>query len=139
MQKDDRLRIGISGTRTWENRTAIKTFISKLKHHTNQSVVVVGLGDKCGVDPLVKKYALEFGYQYLEANLAHTPHNLYSLMSEHFYDKPFHAKNIYLRNKVFANFVDSCVLFDDQSGHNRNLVNLIGQLNKQGKRVITIT
>lgn len=126
------------GTRTWENRAKIKTFIYDIRKYTDKQVTIVGLGDRHGADPLVKKYALEFGYQYQEVNPPHTPCNLYSLMSEHFYDKPYHAKNVYLQNKIFATVVDSCIVFDDTGGRDKNITRLVNQLNKQGKKVVTI-
>jgi len=138
MDREDKLRIGITGTRTWENRTKIKTFIFKLKEHTTRPIVIVSLGEKNGADRYAKKYALELGYGYEEVNAPHTPRNLYSVMSESFHDKPYSPKNFYLRNKVFASIVESCVVFDDKVGTDSNLSRIITQLNRAHKKVVTI-
>ena len=117
----------------------IKTFIHKLKSQTNETITIVGLGDKNGADKHVKKYALELGYDYREMNPAHTPKNLYSLMTEAYYDKPYQAKNFHQQVKIFASVVESCVVFDDTNQQDKKIINVIKQLNKTKKKAVIIT
>ena len=138
MKSEEKMKIGITGTRTWGNRSLIKTFIFKLRSQTTRPIVIVGLGDKHGADPLIKKFALEFDYPYQEVNAPHTVRNLYSLMPEAFYDKPYSPKNFYLRNKVFATYVDSCVVFDDCNGTDVGMTRVISLMDKLKKQVVIV-
>jgi hypothetical protein len=99
----------------------------------------VGLGDKDGADKYVKKFALEFGLEYKETNLPHTPQNLYSLLSENFYNKPYSPKNFPMRNKIFVNYVDKCVIFDDTNGRDKKLGLLMKSINSSRKKVVIMT
>ena len=131
--------LGIVGSKTYENKMKIKTFIHRLKSQTNETITIVSLGDKNGADKHVKKYALELGYDYREMNPAHTPKNLYSLMTEAYYDKPYQAKNFHQQVKIFASVVESCVVFDDTNQQDKKVINVIKQLNKTKKKAVIIT
>ena len=50
------LRVGIVGSRKYENRRKIKEFIFKLKNEKGVDTVVVGNGGKSGAGKYVKKY-----------------------------------------------------------------------------------
>jgi len=117
----------------------IKTFIHKLREQTDSEIVIVSLGDKNGADKYIKKYALEFGYQYQEMNPAHTPKSLYSIMAEGYYNKPYQAKNFYLQAQIFSKYVDSCVIFDDSNTNDKKVANLIEQLTKAKKKTVIVT
>jgi len=138
MKSEEKMKIGITGTRTWGNRSLIKTFIFKLRSQTPHPITIVGLGEKHGADPYVKKFALELDYPYQEINAPHTVHNLYSVMAEGFYNKPYSPKNFYLRNKVFAIHVDSCVIFDDSNGTDVAMQRVISHMDKLKKRVVIL-
>jgi len=131
--------LGIVGSKTYENKMKIKTFIHKLKSQTDQSITIVSLGDKNGADKHVRKYALELGYEYREMNPAHTPKNLYSLMTEAYYDKPYQAKNFHQQLKIFASVVESCVVFDDTDQQDKKVINVLKQMNKVKKKAVIIT
>jgi 3-deoxy-D-arabino-heptulosonate 7-phosphate (DAHP) synthase len=117
----------------------IKNFIFKLKDQTQEAITIVGLGDRNGADKYVKKFALELGYEYREMNPAHTTKNLYSLMTESYYDKPYQPKNLHQQAKIFSNFVDSCVLFDDTNQQDKKVNNLLKHLNKARKRTVIVS
>ncbi len=133
------MMLGIVGSKTYENKMKIKTFIHKLKSQTDQSITIVSLGDKNGADKHVRKYALELGYEYREMNPAHTPKNLYSLMTEAYYDKPYQAKNFHQQLKIFASVVESCVVFDDTDQQDKKVINVLKQMNKVKKKAVIIT
>ena len=132
------LKLGITGTKTFENKVKIKEFIFRVKSQTDRPIVIVGLGDYAGADRHIKKYALEFGYKYEEFNLPHTPKNLYSIMAESFYDKPFNVKNIHVRNKIYSNYIDSCVIFDDSGLKDKKINAINRELKRAKKRCIVI-
>ena len=131
--------IGITGTKTYENKLKIKTFIHKLKEQTEHSIVIVSLGDRNGADLYIKKYALELGYTYREMNAPHTPKNLYSLMSESYYGKPYNNKSYHLRGQIYCSYIDKCVVFDDSNTTDKKVNNLLKQLKKVRKKAVIIT
>ena len=133
------IRIGITGSRTFENKIKIKTIIFKLKERTQDAIEIVSLGDKNGADKHIKKYALELGYEYREMNPAHTPKTLYSLMTEGYYDKPYAVKNLHQQLKIFSQYVDNCIVLDDTNGQDKKVQNVLKQLIKSNKKAIIIT
>ena len=112
--------------------------IFKIKQELNEDVVIVGIGDKHGADKYVRKFALEMGYAYKEANLPHTPQTLYSLMTESFYNKPYNVKNFFLRNQTYARYVDKLIVFDDSNGSDKKINNLIEAVSRSKKKVVVI-
>lgn len=98
----------------------------------------MSLGERNGADSHIKKYALELGYQYEEHNLPHTNKNLYSVMQESFYDKQYAPKNIFLRDKIFAQSIDMCVVFDDGAVLDKKCENIIKEINKKKRKVVII-
>lgn len=135
----NKLTLGITGSKTFEGKSKIKNFIHKLRENFDGDITIVGLGDKNGADKYVKKYALELGYDYKELNPPHTTQNLYSLMSENFYNKPYSAKNLFTNSKIFCSYIDKCVMFDDTNTTDKKVHNLIKQLTRLKKKTIILT
>ena len=76
----EEVRVGIVGSRLYENKLKIKEFVFKLKQKfdgENKRVIVVSGGCKDGADKYAKKYALEFGLDYEEYPPAHQQHSMY--------------------------------------------------------------
>jgi hypothetical protein len=136
-QTEKPLRIGITGGRTYENKIQIKKFLHKLKEQSN-SVVVVCLGDTNGADKYIRKYALELGHQYEECNPEYTTKNLYSILSEAHYGKPYTPKSIHVRDKVFCMYVDKCVVFDNTNMTDVKIVNLVKLFTRRNKPLIVL-
>lgn len=132
----EKLVLGVTGSKTFENKRKIKEFIHKLKNTPDVEVEIVSLGDRHGADQHVKKFALEMGLAYRELNAAHTTKNLYSLMSEAYYDKPYHPRNFHQQIKIFSQFVSKCVVFDDTGTTDKKVQNLLKQLTKLKKKTI---
>lgn len=132
-------KVGITGDKLYEDRYKIKEFIFGLKSRIKGEIEIVGLGDLNGADKHVKKYALELGCSYKEANLPHTQKNLYSLMPESFYGKPYAPRNTFVRDKIYATYVDMGVLFDIQNPVGRKCANLLKEFNKLKKNVVVIS
>jgi len=131
--------IGLTGSKTFENKRKIKEFIFKLKEYKETEVTIIGMGDLLGADKYVKKYALEMGFIYKEMNAPHTVKNLYSLMSDAYYDKPYTNKNLFLRNQIYCKYIDKCVIFDDTNLTDKKIINVVNQLTKLRKKAIIIT
>ena len=132
------VRLGITGTVTFENKIKIKNFIHKVKQNLTEDVQIVGLGDKNGADKYIRKYALELGCTYKEANLPHTSPTLYSMMTEGFYNKPYHVRNFFLRNQTFARYIDKLVVFDDSQGVDKKVANILKAASKAHKKTIVV-
>lgn len=131
--------IGLTGSKTFENKRKIKEFIFKLKEYKETEVTIIGMGDLLGADRHIKKYALEMGFVYKEMNAPHTVKNLYSLMSDGYYDKPYSNKNLFLRNQIYCKYIDKCVIFDDTNLTDKKIVNVVNQLTKLRKKSIIIS
>ena len=73
------LRVGIVGSRKYENRKKIKDFIFKLKNEKGTDTIIVSGGCvRHAADRYAKKYALELGLQYQEFPPFHENWNIYS-------------------------------------------------------------
>lgn len=137
-QENKQIKIGITGGRTYENKIQIKKFIHELKKQTHQNIAIVSLGDTNGADKYIKKYALELGYVYQECNPEYTSKNLYSILSEAHYGKPYTPKSVHVRDKIFCMYVDKCVVFDNSNMTDIKIVNLVKLFTRRKKPLIVI-
>ena len=114
------MKVAITGSRYYENIRKIKLTLFELKRKFGTDLIVISGGDQYGTDKFVKKYALEFGINYQEYNPAHTPKNLYSAMSDDYYEKPYHVSQFHHRNMLIAKACDVMMAFipdgDDANG-----------------------
>jgi len=105
------VKIGIVGSRRYENKKRIKDFIFKIKQEKGEDTIIVSGGCKDGADKYAKKYALELGLQYEEYPPFHDVHNLYCTMPSSRYSRPYSIKNFHARNKIIAGTSDFVVAF----------------------------
>ena len=108
------MRVAIVGSRRYENRNKIKKFIFRLIEKYGKEVTVISGGCKDGADRYAKKYALELGAQYREYPPFHEVHNLYCVLPENCYSKPYNVKYFFVRNKQIAQNSDIIVGFIPQ-------------------------
>ena len=132
------MKIGIVGSRRYENKKKIKDFIFKLKQEYGTDTVIVSGGCKNGADKYAKKYALELGLQYEEYPPFHEGHNLFCTLPASRYGKPYQVKNYFARNKIIAGTSDIVVGFIPK-GHVSNGTNsTLKYAEKFGKKTIII-
>ena len=131
------MRIGIIGSRTYENKRKIKETIYRLRQRFNGDLTIVSGGCQDGADKFAKKYALELDCKYIEFNPAHTQRNLYSALHDAYYGKEYAAKWFFQRNKMLASYVDYLIAFMDTETN--GTVNTIKEARKKGKKVVIIT
>ena len=132
------MKIGIVGSRRYENRKRIKDFIFKIKQEKGEDTIIVSGGCKDGADRYAKKYALELGLQYEEYPPFHEGHNLFCILPESRYGKPYSVKNYFARNKIIAGTSDIVVGFIPE-GHVSNGTNsTLKYAEKFGKKTIII-
>ena len=133
------MKIGIVGSRQYENKRKIKETIFQLKNKFGDDLVIFSGGCLDGADKYAKKYALELGCNYVEVNPSHTPKNLYSYMRENWYGKKYSPKNFYVRNKIFAKSVDRLIAFVENGDNAKGTANTVNYAVEFNKKVIVIT
>ena len=133
------MKIGIVGSRRYENKKKIKDFIFKLKQEHGEDTIIVSGGCKDGADRYAKKYALELGLQYEEYPPFHEVHNLYCTISANRYSKPYSVKNFFARNKIIAGTSDMVVGFIPDGIEGRGTLNTIEYAKKFDKKYIIIS
>jgi len=133
------MKVAIIGSRMYENTRKMKDTLFQLKRKFGDKLIIISGGAKDGADKFARKYALEFGIKYKEFNPAHTIKNLYSAMSETYYEKPYHVSQFHHRNMLIARDCDVMIAFiaigDDSNGS----MSAIKQAKKLNKPVTIIT
>ena len=132
------LKVGIVGSRKYENRNKIKEFIFKLKQDKGNDTIIVSGGCPKGADFYAKKYALELGLQYEEYPPAHQAHNLYCPLHERNYGKPYSVKNFFARNKQIAIHSEYVVAFIPRGVKSNGSMSTIKYAKKFGKNTLVI-
>ena len=134
----EKVRVGIVGSRLYENKLKIKEFIFKLKEEKGPNTIIVSGGCPKGADFYAKKYALELGLQYEEYPPAHQAHNLYCPLHERNYGKPYSVKNFFARNKQIAIHSEYVVAFIPRGVESPGSVSTINYAKKFGKKTLVI-
>jgi len=129
------LRIGVTGSSKYENKRKIKEFLFKFKEQ--KGVEVISRGNKDGADKYVKKYALDFGLNYVEVPAAHTARSLYSQLPEAYFNKPFSIRNYFIQQTIYIKQCDKFIIFGTDG--DRVINNLLNAINKVQKNIIIIT
>jgi len=132
------IRVGIVGSRKYENRKKIKEFIFKLKTDKGADTIIVSGGCKTGADRYAKKYALELGLQYQEFPPFHETWNIYCPKDKRDYGKPYSVKNFFARNKIIAAYSDYVVAFIPRGVESRGSMSTINYAKKFGKKHLVI-
>lgn len=109
--KREGMRIALIGDERYENRGEIKDLIWKLKQKFGDQLVILSRGNKMGIEKWVRKFCIEMDVKYIEYNLASTSMNLYSGMSEEYYDKPYHATQKLHQYDLIAQNADKIMYF----------------------------
>ena len=132
------MKVGIVGSRRYENKKKIKDFVFRIKEQYGSDTIIVSGGCKTGADKYAKKYALELGLQYEEYPPAHFPHNLYCPLPESRYGKPYGVKNFHARNKIIAGTSDVVAAFIPEGGMSDGTFSTLKYAKKFNKKRIII-
>ena len=133
------MKIAIIGSREYENIRKIKDTLFQLKQKFGDKLIVISGGAKHGADKYARKFALEFGMKYREFNPAHTTKNLYSAMSDDYYEKPYHVSQFHHRNMLIARDCDVMIAFIGSRNNANGSMSAIKQAKKLNKPVTIIT
>ncbi len=132
------MKVAIVGSRRYENRTKIKKFIFRLIEKYGKMVTIVSGGCNDGADRYAKKYALELGAQYREYPPFHEVHNLYCVLPENCYSKPYNVKYFFVRNKQIAQNSDIVVGFIPQGIKSDGTLSTLKYAKQFNKKVMVI-
>ena len=130
-----KLRVGVTGSNKYEDKRKIKEFLFKCKGQS--AVEIICRGNKDGADKYVKKYALEFGLNYIEVPAAHTSRSLYSQLPDAYFNKPFSIRNYFIQQNIYIKQCDKFVIFGTNG--DKIINNLLNAINKVYKNIIIIT
>ena len=133
------MKVGMVGSRRYENKKKIKDFIFKLKNEYGEKTIIVSGGCKQGADKYAKKYALELGLQYEEYPPFHEVHNLYCTLPENCYNKPYNVRYFFVRNKQIAQNSNIVVGFIPESIESPGTMSTINYAKKFDKKYIIIS
>ena len=133
------MKVAIIGSRMYENTRKIKEALFQLKQKFGEDLMIISGGAKDGADKFARKYALEFGIKYQEYNPAHTPKNLYSAMTDNYYDKTYHVSQFHHRNMLIAKACDCMMAFIPNGDPAVGSISAIKKTKKLNKPVTIIS
>ena len=133
------MKVALIGSREYENIRKIKDTLFQLKQKFGDKLIIISGGAKDGADKYARKFALEFGIKYREFNPAHTIKNLYSAMSETYYEKPYHVSQFHHRNMLIARDCDVMIAFIPKQGSSSGSMSAVKQAKKLNKPVTLVT
>jgi len=139
MAKDKIMRVGIVGSRQYENKIKIKDFIFKLKEKYGKNIEIISGGCKNGADKFAKKFALEFEMKYIEFPPAHDQYNMYCVKEAFLYGKHYHVSNFFKRNKEIAEYSEKVIAFIPEGITSNGTMSTVNHAKKLDKQILIIT
>jgi predicted Rossmann-fold nucleotide-binding protein len=133
------MKVAMIGSREYENSRKMKDTLSELKRKFNDKLIIISGGCQYGADKFARKFALEFGIKYKEFNPAHTTKNLYSAMSDNYYNKPYHVSQFHHRNMLIAKDCDVMMAYIPNGRISNGSISAIKQAKKFNKPVTIIS
>ena len=133
------MKVAVVGSRDYQNIRKIKDTLFQLKQKFGDKLIIISGGAKYGADKFARKYALEFGMRYREFNPAHTTKNLYSAMSDDYYEKPYHVSQFHHRNMLIARDCDVMIAFIANGADSGGSMSAIKRAKKLNKKVTIIS
>lgn len=88
------VKIGIIGDLAYNSHLQVITLFDKIKKKYGSDVTILSGGNDRGVEPIVKKLALELELKYAEYNPSYTGKRMYSAMPEDYYGKQYHLSHL---------------------------------------------
>ena len=132
-----RIKIGIVGSRSYANKKKIKDLVFEIKEKYGDEVEIVSGGQQDGADGYAKKFAFEFGMNYVDFPPAHYRWNMHCKLSASHYDRPYYVSNYFKRNKQIAEYSDIVVAFIPDGVESKGTKNTLEHA-KKAKKLIKI-
>ena len=130
-------KVAVIGNKNWQNRRKVQETLNGLKSKFEE-VVIVGAGGTEGANSMIRKYALEFGMNYIEYNPSYSGYNLYSAMPKTYYGKSYHFSQLHHRMKLIAQNCDYMIIMTNESTMDPFLKTAYSNINKQNKPVVLL-
>ena len=130
-----KIKVGIVGSRAYSNKKKIKDLIFQIKEKHGDDVEIVSGGQKDGADGYAKKFALEFGMNYVEFPPSHYSWNMHCIRPIGEYNKPYYVSNYFKRNKQIAEYSDIVVAFIPDGVESRGTLSTVEYAKKEKKLV----
>lgn len=133
------LKIGITGSRRWDDKIKIKNTIFKLKNKYNDKCTIVSGGTGEGVDAFVKKFCLEFNLDYAEVRPNHFDWSPYCVEPPYMYSKDFRPNFYYSRNTKLVKEIEVLILCVTKDETSLVMKDLVQQCEKKCKKLLIMT
>ncbi len=137
MKKRQVKRVGIIVTKHFEAKKKIKDMVFKLKQELGSDVEIITTGETDCFEKFVKLYAIDFDMAYKEFIPAHKEKTLYSVSKPNFYGQEYSKKNEFVRDKMFASYIDYLIVFHDKRDIDERTY-LINNVQKLQKNIVTL-
>jgi predicted Rossmann-fold nucleotide-binding protein len=105
------LKLGIIGSRYYNNRDKIVDFILKCKNRYGENFQIVSGGCPIGADKHVKYAAIKLGIRYIEFAPKHQTWNKFCYHQKFYYGKKYDRRNFWERNRELVDYSDRIVGF----------------------------
>ena len=132
------MKIGMVGSREYQNFRKIKDTIFSLKQKFGDGVEIISGGQPKGADGYAKKFALEFDMKYVEFPPRHYQYNQHCILVQYHYGKKYHITNFFDRNKQIAEYSDCIVAFIPNNYSSRGTLDTIEHAQKLKKKVVIL-
>jgi predicted Rossmann fold nucleotide-binding protein DprA/Smf involved in DNA uptake len=132
------MKIGIVGSREYENKLKIKEFIFQLKEKFGDELVIVSGGQDKGADGYAKKISLGFDVKYAEFPPVHYSYNQHCVLKRGRYGKKYYVGNFFARNKQIAEYSDMVVGFIPEGANSNGTRHTLSEAEKLGKKILII-
>jgi len=129
------MNILITGSTDYPSTNKIKRLLYNIKQTKGTDNIIIASRDNDGVDKIVKKYALDFDFEYGIFNLYNQNQNMFSIMPKWKFNKEYSAKLFYWRDNDAIKWADMVILFCEKINYMqiKNLVKLLKNTTKYVK------
>lgn len=133
------MKIVLTGSITFEKPTIIKDFLFKLKQRNEPNITIITGARENGAEKYIRKYSIEFGFDYKEFNPAYTVRTLYSGMPTYYYNQKRMIYHDAQRDQIMITSADIIIIFIDmQTTLHKDIVNIINMVKKNKKPLYII-
>lgn len=132
------MKVALIGNTGWQNKRKVQETLQMLKRKFLDDLIVIGAGGNEGANSMVRKFALEFGIDYMEFNPSFSGYNLYSAMPESYYGKKYHFSQLHHRMKLIAEYCDYMMIMTNEEALDPVLKTAYNNVNKLNKPVVIL-
>lgn len=132
------MKVGMIGSRDYQNKKKIKDLIFKLKSRFGNDLEIVGDGNRMGVGLHVKKACIELGVDYSEFPPLHEQWNHNCPEPAYMYGKPYSPKYYPMRNTQIVEYSDMIIGFVVSTEKEKHIVDVNTLAKKKNKEMMIL-